>query len=349
MLTGTGPVLASRLGSVDIFIWTDSRAEATRICRAIYFALALDDEIWLISRAKSVINLTRYGRHDLGGATVQIVLRLYDSPAEILLGFDVDCACCGFDGAHVWALPRCIRALKTGVNVLNPLHAWPNRATYEYRLCKYASRGFAVAVPGLEQSRVDWLAINATELSTLRGLSRLLKLVLAASSSDIVRKGWGGSIPSSTARLATRCVDPLVLSCVHPVNFLSEADIEVKALHCGSYDDDRDIIYPSVFFQRRDGDEPAIAADGIPRAGLAMERRSGMYIDCFHVARDTRLLAWAEISDAGQAAPWTNARVARKLDDAWDDSKRSREYLNAAGGELEPRYYVHAYMPTSSS
>lgn len=30
---------------------------------------------------------------------IQIVLRLYSSPAEILAGFDVDCACCLYNGS----------------------------------------------------------------------------------------------------------------------------------------------------------------------------------------------------------------------------------------------------------
>jgi hypothetical protein len=33
--------------------------------------------------------------------SVQIVLRLYSSPAEILAGFDVDVACCAYDGGRV--------------------------------------------------------------------------------------------------------------------------------------------------------------------------------------------------------------------------------------------------------
>ena len=108
--------------------------------------------------------------------TVQVVLRLYDSPAEVLLGFDVDCACVGFDGKEIWALPRSVRALKHGMNILNPLHAWPNRATYEYRLTKYASRGFGVAVPGLEETRIDWRAVNGASLGDLKGLARLAKM-----------------------------------------------------------------------------------------------------------------------------------------------------------------------------
>jgi len=48
---------------------------------------------------------------------VQFVLRCYRSPAEVLMGFDIDCACVGFDGAHVYALPRAIRALRYRSNL----------------------------------------------------------------------------------------------------------------------------------------------------------------------------------------------------------------------------------------
>ena len=33
--------------------------------------------------------------------SVQIVLRVYSSPAEVLAGFDVDVACCAYDGDRV--------------------------------------------------------------------------------------------------------------------------------------------------------------------------------------------------------------------------------------------------------
>ena len=78
--------------------------------------------------------------------TVRVVLRLSDFPAEVVFSFDVDCACVD-DGTSVWALHR---APQTGVNIiLNPLHAWPNRPTYESRFVKYARCGFAVAALAL--------------------------------------------------------------------------------------------------------------------------------------------------------------------------------------------------------
>ena len=48
----------------------------------------------------------------------------YKSPSEILHGFDIDCACMAFNGTNVLALPRAVRALRGGFNVLNPVHAW---------------------------------------------------------------------------------------------------------------------------------------------------------------------------------------------------------------------------------
>ena len=36
---------------------------------------------------------------------IQVVLRKYLSPAEVLLGFDLDASSVGYDGSRVWAQP----------------------------------------------------------------------------------------------------------------------------------------------------------------------------------------------------------------------------------------------------
>ena len=67
--------------------------------------------------------------------------------------------------------------MRHGFVVCNPLHAWPNQPTYELRLAKYASRGFAVAVPGLNLEGVNVLrATTEAALPKLRGVARLLLL-----------------------------------------------------------------------------------------------------------------------------------------------------------------------------
>lgn len=272
--------------------------------------------------------------------TVQVVLRVYDSPAEILLGFDVDCACMGFDGRSVWALPRCIRALRSGTNVLNPLHAWPNRATYEFRLAKYATRGFAVAVPGLDVKVEDLMYLNSAKLEDLRGLARLLKIAMVTSASVTTFRGRGGSEADRYLALKKSPIDPLACSVLRNRHEIVGWDDAVcKGLMESAYNEEESTIVPSVFSVRATQQE-ATTANGVPQTLLYYA--SLVIGDELHNAQRTKLLAWSEINDAGQTEEWTDLSLPRKLDDAWDTSKRSREYLNAADGELEPRYYVHA-------
>ena len=83
---------------------------------------------------------------------IQIVLRLYSSPAEILMGFDVDSCSCGFDGKQVYMTPRCHQALIRQMNTVDMTRRSP---TYELRLAKYADRGFEVEVPMLQREKID--------------------------------------------------------------------------------------------------------------------------------------------------------------------------------------------------
>ena len=79
-------------------------------------------------------------------------------------------------GQEVWATPRGLRAIKTGINTLNPLHAYPNRPSYELRLAECAHRGFSVALPGISNTRIGWDRIGNLPLGELKGHARLLKV-----------------------------------------------------------------------------------------------------------------------------------------------------------------------------
>ena len=83
---------------------------------------------------------------------IQIILRLYSSPAEVLAGFDVDAPCCAYDGDRVWANPRAIVSMMRQSNTVDVTRRSPS---YEVRLAKYCSRGFEVYVPGLKRDEVD--------------------------------------------------------------------------------------------------------------------------------------------------------------------------------------------------
>lgn len=64
---------------------------------------------------------------------LQIILRVYSAPAEILMGFDIDSCCVGFDGTNAWALPRARRAITLSANIADPAR---ESRTYEVRYVK---------------------------------------------------------------------------------------------------------------------------------------------------------------------------------------------------------------------
>lgn len=59
---------------VDLFLYCSSPEEANRVASRVFFALALDDESWVVSRSSGVITMLK---HALEYQQVQIVLRLY--------------------------------------------------------------------------------------------------------------------------------------------------------------------------------------------------------------------------------------------------------------------------------
>jgi hypothetical protein len=93
-------------------------------------------------------------------AKYQIILRLYKSKSEILMGFDVDSCCIGFDGKDVYMSPRCLYSISHMLNTVNLKRASP---TYTYRLAKYMHRGFAIHVPNLDNDRIKEYSAEADE------------------------------------------------------------------------------------------------------------------------------------------------------------------------------------------
>jgi len=124
----------------------------------------------LVVRTANAVTIASDGYRPL----VQIVLRIYSSPAEVLLGFDIDSCCVGYDGKDVWALQRAQRAISRRYNLVDPTR---QSKSYEARLVKYARRGFTVAVPGLNRGKIDY-SIYGTPIAKLAGLSKLLRFEL---------------------------------------------------------------------------------------------------------------------------------------------------------------------------
>ena len=139
---------------VDIFVVAEEEATARaafdRVVAHFKARLAADvlphRELMVV---RSPLAVSLYAGHPQ--RTVQIILRRHACIADVIFGFDVDACQLAYDGSAVYATPSAARAFRTGINVADPERS---SNSYERRLAKYATRGFAVAVPGLELERV---------------------------------------------------------------------------------------------------------------------------------------------------------------------------------------------------
>ena len=324
--------LLGQPGDIDLFVCSQDATRASEIAHKIFLALVEGgrDQV-RVMRGPGVINI-EVGSRDVfeqppegsepPPTTIQIALRLYESPAEVLLGFDCDCCCVGYDGERVWALPRAVRAIRYGTNILNPLHAWPSKASYEFRLVKYALRGYSISVPAFETVDVDLAKIIGMPLSKLKGFARLLRIAMAFDAGY----SEGGDLvpPYSFKKGMDQCDHHYSSSRTYGDGLRQElgetlkealGDLEYYKLVASAwhYDTaDRDHIMTASM-----GDK-LVESQGLP-IGHGLE-------------------GWEAVAEA----TGIDLKVPIKLDDAWDRAKRSREYLNAKETDLDARYFAHA-------
>nr|CAG8481624.1 2689_t:CDS:2 [Entrophospora candida] len=154
---------------IDLFIYGLDEKAAMEKMLNIYDAVS-NSVPWevICIRSKNCITITSQYPYRY----IQIVLRLYKSPSEILTGFDIGCCCVGFDGKDVWALPRAHQAIIKQCNFVDLSRRSPS---YEMRLAKYSDRGFEIKVQNLDRKRID-PTIYERSFEKLHGLARLLVL-----------------------------------------------------------------------------------------------------------------------------------------------------------------------------
>jgi hypothetical protein len=326
--------LLGKASDIDLFVISQDKAQASEVAFKILRTLVGDGgEKVRVMRGPGVINV-EVGDDQNGDTyddnveaarrgvdTVQIALRLYESPAEVLLGFDCDCCCVGYDGERVWALPRAVRAIRYGTNVLNPLHSWPCKASYEFRLVKYALRGYSIAVPGFESVDVDLAKIIGVPLSKLKGFARLLRMVMAFD--DGYKEGGDMVPPKSFGCVANQMDREYFDSKVYGRRINQELGKTLQEA-LGDFEYYR-LVASSMNYYCEIGDE------GL-RASMQDPMVTSLGLPVGH-----GLDGWGEIAEF----TGTNPRVPVKLEDAWDSAKRSREYLNAKETDLDARYFAH--------
>ena len=156
---------------IDLFLYGLTKKEAVEKIRHIHDAIVRN------SRRPPIVVVNGYCTtfyREFPNRSVQVISRLYKSRSEILMGFDIDSCCVGYDGEKVLCPPRTVRAFNTRCNVVDMSR---RSLSYEARLFKYAKRDFAVLVPNILRSEIDpgvFDAINLGNVYELKGLKRLL-------------------------------------------------------------------------------------------------------------------------------------------------------------------------------
>ncbi|KAJ6544332.1 hypothetical protein B0H19DRAFT_1380614 [Mycena capillaripes] len=154
---------------VDLFLWGLTPEQAEVKITKIYEAVR-DSVPWDVTCVRTKHTVSIHSQYPY--RSVQIVLRLYRSPAEILAGFDIDAPCCAYDGNRVYANPRAIVAMMRQCNTVDMTRRSPS---YEVRLAKYSARAFEVYVPSLSRADID-PTIYERSIVRVTGLARLLVL-----------------------------------------------------------------------------------------------------------------------------------------------------------------------------
>ncbi|KAF8075783.1 ankyrin repeat protein [Lyophyllum atratum] len=161
--------VAYATSDIDLFLWGMDAEQAEKKIVTIYEAVR-DSVPWDVTCVRTKHTISIHSQYPY--RSVQIVLRLYSSPAEILAGFDIDAPCCLYNGQRVLANPRAIVAQMRQANTVDMTRRSPS---YEVRLAKYSSRAFEVYVPALQRENID-PTIYERSIARIEGLARLLVL-----------------------------------------------------------------------------------------------------------------------------------------------------------------------------
>ena len=163
-----------RDGDIDVYIYGLDAESSNKKIEEIYTVwsnnLPSANQQKLVVKNARTINFFA----DYPSRRVQIILKLLQSPTQVLLNFDLDACAIGFDGKQVLMLPRCARAIETGYSVFTMDLIWGHylgdrRATREGRVFKYAEKGFGLRIlPSYASSLEDDTPYE--KLANLQGL-----------------------------------------------------------------------------------------------------------------------------------------------------------------------------------
>lgn len=152
---------------IDLYIYgLDEKAATDKLISLCNYFKELIPmcEISFLRTCYTVTIVTRFPyRH------IQIVAKIYNNIPELLLGVDVDCTSICYNGDKVYTTCRAFQSLITRCNSFNFVQPSANMSG---RLIKYATRGFAVHILGVDTSKIS----PSIYLSSSKDLGEIAKL-----------------------------------------------------------------------------------------------------------------------------------------------------------------------------
>lgn len=133
----------------------------------------------------------------------QIILRKYVSISALLHSFDIGPSCVAYDGCRTWLTTLGVHATCHSVSVVNPQYRSPS---YEKRLQKYFTRGYALLMPHL-RPEVFQKASGPMNLPRMR-----LKIDTRLVSSSLWAYGRVGLFPGQTLERPSSGTGGLLIS-----------------------------------------------------------------------------------------------------------------------------------------
>lgn len=153
----------AKVNDIDIFFITKNQEEAEKTMYNNIVRIINASQIKLMIRSKNAVTV-QYKTEKIN-IKIQFILRLYNSIAQVISGFDIDGSCAAFDGKEFYVMPRYLRSVNLGYIVVDPER---QSTSYRHRLEKYRLRGFDIAFPGYHPSRV----VNPN-----KGIDKLVKSI----------------------------------------------------------------------------------------------------------------------------------------------------------------------------
>jgi hypothetical protein len=203
---------------------------------------------------------------------IQLILRLYTGPAQVVTGFDIDCCAVCCVGGRPMASARGLRALQTRQNLVDPTRL---STTHESRQFKYMRRGFSVGVPDfkmpssflalplsydpyyLDNKRVNkTVALIPEQMRKVTGVRKLLMMLMTAA--ELIQRRASGITGHTmyTSLLGFNANATDYDSAHVPLRNTKDFDCAVtKIIHNPRWNDD---VYPKYDVQKKSNKLPEL-------------------------------------------------------------------------------------------